>query len=228
MPCYAFVLQKQNRMTPVEGGDVRSSGLLRKRTHVQKIPLQHKDEPPATLPRSTDIALRPSAVPPAARWRRFVVKFVALALIWAILTDFRADALVFGLPAVVAGAALVFLIPVSPGWRLSPRHALSFAVWFSVQSVRGAVDVALRAFAPSLPLRPGFRTYTPSLPKGAPRIMFLNTITLLPGTMSAELLGDAVCVHMLDTTADLEADLRELEARVAALFTLTSVNEVSK
>jgi multicomponent Na+:H+ antiporter subunit E len=166
------------------------------------------------------LALRRDPPAPLARWRRFLVNALALALLWGILTDFRVDALVFGVPAILAGAALVFLIPQSPSWRLSPRGALAFVLWFAVQSVRGAIDVALRALAPSLPLRPGFRTYRPALPQGAPHITFLNTITLLPGTLSAEVAGDQVVVHMLDTRADLNAELGALESRIADLFGL--------
>ena len=161
------------------------------------------------------------APPPSARWRRFAAKLVVLALIWAVLTGFRLDALVFGVPAVLAGAALVFLMPPSPGWRISPGGALAFVLWFAVQSVRGAVDVSVRAFSPRMPLRPGFRRYPLSLPPGAPRVMFLNTVTLLPGTLSAEVGHDEVIVHMLDTRADLAADLGALEARIAAFFALS-------
>lgn len=174
------------------------------------------------------VAVREPAPPPYAHLLRFVVRFLGLLGLWAVLTDFRVDALVFGVPAAVAGASLVLLIPYSPGWRMSPRGAAVFMVWFAVQSVRGAIDVAARAFSPRMPLRPGFRTYAVSLPKGAPRILFLNTITLLPGTLSAEVTGDDVIVHMLDTRADLESDLMALEARIVALFALNSLTEVSR
>lgn len=163
----------------------------------------------------------PEPAPPAPpRWRRFLVALLVLAVVWAVLTDFRTDAWVFGGPAVIAGSVLLALLPASPGWRLSPRGALGFALWFAVQSVRGAVDVAWRAVLPALPLRPGFRHHPLRLPHGAPRVMFVNTITLLPGTLSAEIAGDEVIVHMLDTRADLDADLAALEARIAALFAL--------
>ena len=72
-----------------------------------------------------------------------------------------------------------------------------------------------------MPLRPGYRRHSLALPAGAPRLLFLNTVTLLPGTLSAEVAGDAVIVHMLDTSADLAADLTALKARVAALFALS-------
>lgn len=160
------------------------------------------------------------------RATRFLVKIVVLALIWGILTGFRADAVAFGAVAVLAGAALVFLLPTSPGWRLSPAGAVRFALWFARQSVLGAVDVSRRAFSPRMPLHPGFRSYRPALPDGAPRIMFLNTITLLPGTLSAEIAGESVIVHMLDSRADLDGDLKQLETRIAALFALPASSEV--
>ncbi|MGY6548743.1 MAG: Na+/H+ antiporter subunit E [Roseinatronobacter sp.] len=173
---------------------------------------------PAELSSMTALALRPKPQPPMARWRQFGVMLVALAVLWGVLTEFRVDALVFGVPAVLVGAGLLLVMPGTPAWRLSPRGAIAFALWFAVQSVRGAVDVAWRAFSPDMRLRPGFRSYQPVLPEGAPRIVFLNTITLLPGTLSAEIEGAEVIVHMLDTRADLQAELAALEARVAALF----------
>lgn len=159
------------------------------------------------------------------RATRFLVKIMVLGLIWGILTGFRVDAVVFGAVAVLAGAALVFVLPDSPGWRLSPAGAVRFALWFARQSVLGAVDVSRRAFLPRMPLHPGFRTYRPALPDGAPRIMFVNTITLLPGTLSAEIAGESVIVHMLDSRADLDSDLKQLETRVAALFALPASSE---
>jgi len=185
---------------------------------MHKIAEERTDSPPATATRANAVALRDTRPTRGELWRRFAVKALALALLWGVLTEFRLDALVFGVPAVLAGAALVFVMPYSPGARLSLGGTLVFIGWFAVQSVRGAVDVSLRAIAPSMPLRPGFRPYTPRLPEGAPRVMFLNTITLLPGTLSAEVSGEKVMVHMLDTRADLEADLGTLETRIAALF----------
>lgn len=167
------------------------------------------------------ITLRAAPPSGASRWKRFLIRVVVLLLLWAILTDFRPDALIFGGPAALAGAALAFVMPANRGWRFSPLGALGFVPWFAAQSVRGAIDVAWRAFAPQMPLRPGFRRHPLTLPPGAPRVLFLNAVTLLPGTLSAEVTGDAVIVHMLDTRTDLEADLTALEARVASLFALS-------
>lgn len=174
-----------------------------------------------------DLQIVRPAAPTRPPLLRFALAVLVLAVIWGMLTDWRVDALVFGVPAVLIGAGFALMLPAAPIWTVSPRAAFTFALWFAAQSVRGAVDVALRAFSPDMRLRPGFRSYPLTLPAGAPRIVFANTITLLPGTMSAEIAGDDLIVHMLDTRADLEAELQELEIRIRALFALPPVSEVS-
>lgn len=192
-------------------------------------PVSFSEASPAPVPaQARALRLQEKARKPPPRWPRFFITLLVLALIWGVLTEFRLDATVFGLPAVLAGAGLVFLMPATPGWRISPSGAFRFAVFFAVQSVLGAIDVAMRAFSPRLPLSPGFRHYPLSLPMGAPRIVFLNTITLLPGTLSAEVEADEVIVHMLDTQADLADSLGALEVRVADLFSLSPQSENSK
>jgi multicomponent Na+:H+ antiporter subunit E len=144
----------------------------------------------------------------------------ALALGWAGLTGGAPGSWAIGLPAVLAGAALAWWAGPAPAWRLSPLGALRFGGWFAVQSVLGAWDVARRAFNPRLPVAPGYRRHPLTLPAGAPRLVMANAITLLPGTLTAELHDDHLIVHMLDTGQDLAADLAALEARVRDLFAL--------
>lgn len=167
-------------------------------------------------------APRLATVPTPVRSRpvRAAIGLVLLAGLWAVLTGGDPGAWVFGVPAVSAGLALILVQSPAPGWRLSPVGAVRFSAWFAVQSVRGAVDVARRALAWRLPLAPGCRPFRTALPDGAPRILFANAITLLPGTLTAEFEGDLLVVHMLDTGADLTAELGALERRVARLFAL--------
>ncbi len=157
---------------------------------------------------------------PRPRAWRAAIGLLALAGLWAALTGGAAESWVMGAPAVLLGTALIFLHPGAPRWRLSLPGALRFLAWFALQSVRGAVDVARRAMAWRLPLAPGCRCFQTALPEGAPRLLFANAITLLPGTLTAEIEGDLLVVHMLDTGADLDGELSALEMRVAALFAL--------
>lgn len=153
-------------------------------------------------------------------WRGLALTGGALALLWGGLTGWDPAGWVFGLPAVAAATALAFRFPPGPAWRLSLPGALRFAGWFALASVRGSLDVAARALAWRMPLAPGFRSYRTDLPPGPARLVFVNAITLLPGTLSAEIAGPRVEVHMLDTGLDLDAELAPLEARVRDLFAL--------
>ncbi|NYS25652.1 Na+/H+ antiporter subunit E [Rhodobacteraceae bacterium 2376] len=164
--------------------------------------------------------------------RRLVWTVAVLTLLWGGLTGWDPEGWFMGVPAVLAGAALAMMLPWPAYWRLSPLGALRFAGWFAVQSVRGAVDVSRRALSPDMRLRPGFRHYPLQLSPGAARTVFINTITLMPGTLSAQIdpadgdhPDDRLLVHMLDTEADLTGALQVHEARIRAAFALPPQGE---
>lgn len=178
------------------------------------LPVQEQFPPPCPAPGPT--------CPTEGRrgWRTLAMACGALAIVWGGLTGWDAASWVFGIPVIAMATALVLAFPAAPAWQLSFTGALRFAVWFAAASARGSLDVAGRAIAWRMPLSPGFRSYRTSLPPGPARIVFANAITLLPGTLSADLEGDRIDVHMLDMRSDLDAELGPLEARVRALFAL--------
>jgi multicomponent Na+:H+ antiporter subunit E len=69
-----------------------------------------------------------------------------------------------------------------------------------------------------MPLEPANVTYELRLPRMAPRILFLNTVSLLPGTLSSELAEDQLVVHVLDCSQPVLQDLAILEERIADIF----------
>lgn len=154
------------------------------------------------------------------RLRRLAWALVVTTGLWLVLTGAGSDSAAFGIPAIALAGALAFATTPATRWRIAPLAALRFAGWFAVQSVLGATDVARRALALRMNLAPGFCDYPVRLPQGAPRVFFANAISLLPGTLSAELEGGSVVVHSLDLRRDTHAELADLEWRVAALFDL--------
>ncbi len=78
--------------------------------------------------------------------------------------------------------------------------------------------MAWRALHPRLPLAPGFRAHRLRLPPGTARVWLVNVVSLMPGTLAAGLKGDTLTVHVVDTTAPVERNLRRVEERVAAMF----------
>jgi multicomponent Na+:H+ antiporter subunit E len=95
-----------------------------------------------------------------------------------------------------------------------------FIQYFVYQSLAGATDVALRALQPAMPLHPGLVRHRLRLPEGASRVALANIVSMLPGTLSANLEGDQLLIHALDTRHDLHDMVLDLEPRIAAVFGL--------
>ncbi len=142
------------------------------------------------------------------------------AVAWLALTDAEPVSWVVGAP--VVGLATWASLRLRPpgGVRLSLPRALSFVPFFLWQSLKGGLDVALRVMRPGMRVAPGIATYRLRLVTPSARILFLNTLSLLPGTLSADLRGDRLIVHALDATEGeaLHAEIARLECRVAAML----------
>jgi multicomponent Na+:H+ antiporter subunit E len=154
------------------------------------------------------------------RLRAGIATGAVLAGIWWLLNPGDHASWLVGGPTVALGAVLAALLPRPAAHQLSVFGAIRFAAFFLWQSVLGAVDVALRALDPRLPIDPGLRRVEIDLPPGPPMTLFANTVTLLPGTLTAEIDGNRLIVHALDQAADPEAELNCLARRVRDLFGL--------
>jgi multicomponent Na+:H+ antiporter subunit E len=78
-----------------------------------------------------------------------------------------------------------------------------------------------RALSSRQMLDPGLVSYTTLLPQGSARIFFVNAISLLPGTLSADLEGNCVTIHTIDRKLPTWANIQGLEYHVAALMGVT-------
>ncbi len=114
--------------------------------------------------------------------------------------------------AVIASNLLI------PPTRLSWVEFLRFAPFFFIRSLMGGADVAWRAFHPGLPIAPDLIEYPLRLPSGLPQVFMANTVSLLPGTLSAELDQSVLQVHLLDRRRDFVAELEAVEENVARVF----------
>ena len=116
-------------------------------------------------------------------------------------------------------ASIVLLPPFS--WSLT--GIIRFIPFFLWRSLCAATDVARRALHPRLPISPGLLDYRWRLPPGLPRVFMANTVSLLPGTLSAELDEEHLRVHVLDQTGTFASGLAVIEVRVARLFGLSLI-----
>jgi multicomponent Na+:H+ antiporter subunit E len=141
-----------------------------------------------------------------------------LVLVWWILAG--GGAAVWAAGALAVGLGLVLHTGLGgPGTgRVSLLGALVFLPFFLRESFRGGVDVARRAFSPSLPLAPRFLSYRLRLPEGRAQVFFVNCLSLLPGTFSAEFREGRLRVHLLAGDGAHALRLDRLERKVAGLF----------
>ena len=154
----------------------------------------------------------------AALLPRTAVRTVFVTALWLIVSEGDIGSLVVGVPLSVLAAAVSVRLYPEPLPRLSPSGFARFAGFFMVHSVLGGIDVAARAFRPSMPLQPDNVTYTMQLEGLAARILFVNTVSLLPGTLSAQLNDRELLVHVLDCSRPVHDELRVVEQRIGDLF----------
>jgi multicomponent Na+:H+ antiporter subunit E len=114
-------------------------------------------------------------------------------------------------------AASLYLAPPGQG-RLSSAGLLDFAGFFLVQSFKGGTQVAVRAFRPRMDLAPALMEVPVTLPEGLARVLLVNTLNLLPGTVSVRLEGDRLYLHVLDERWPVAEEVRETEARIARML----------
>lgn len=151
----------------------------------------------------------------------FAPRVVIAGLVWWVLTDGALgwDALVIGVPAVVAAAAVSTALLPPIGW--SWIGALRFFGFFLFESWRGGLDVARRALDPRMPLAPGvIRHETRAAPDFA-RVAIVNTSSLLPGSLSVDVRERDLLIHALDAASgDARRTLVSSERRIAAMLRL--------
>lgn len=145
---------------------------------------------------------RPSAEPrPSVP--HYLFSIAVLFLLWVLLAgSLRQDEVI----AAVVVAALVTLIAgprlaILSGVRLTPlapMHLVLYLVTFVVALIRSNLDVARRVLSPSLPIRPGVVEVETRLQSPLGRMLLANSITLTPGTLSIDIVGDRILVHWID------------------------------
>ena len=141
-----------------------------------------------------------------------------LAGLWWLIVQGRADAWLVGLPAVALASLASIQLGSQPLPRLSLIGLFAFLGLFLRESVRGGIDVARRTLGPALLIEPDFHSYHLRISHPAARVLLINCIGLLPGTLVADLDGDHAELHLLDTGVNPEPQLQQLEQAVARLF----------
>ncbi|MHA1151918.1 MAG: Na+/H+ antiporter subunit E [Alphaproteobacteria bacterium] len=102
--------------------------------------------------------------------------------------------------------------PIHLGWRILP-----YWVWLAVEVVKASLDVARRILDPKLPIHPLLIWVKASQTSELGQVIYANSITLTPGTVSIQVDGGKILVHAIakEMAEDLEGG--EMDRRVTAV-----------
>ena len=133
---------------------------------------------------------------------RTLALFILSFIFWLLLTwDLSAANLVAGAAAALLTALLFakyffhkvvkFIQPIRYFWFLV--YLLIF-IW---ECIKANFDVAYRVLHPAMPIKPGIVKVKLDLQSGFARTMLANSITMTPGTISVDIVGDELFVHWI-------------------------------
>ncbi|HEY7771932.1 MAG TPA: Na+/H+ antiporter subunit E [Marinagarivorans sp.] len=95
---------------------------------------------------------------------------------------------------------------------------LRFVKYFLINSFKGAIDVSIRAMSPSLAIEPHLIHYPFNNDSPLRTVAFVNTLSLMPGTIGAQIKHDYIVVHVLNQQGNINKQLQALEAIINPLF----------
>jgi multicomponent Na+:H+ antiporter subunit E len=147
----------------------------------------------------------------------FVLRTALFAALWWVVAEGR-SAWEFGMPAAALAALASLALQPTSRRHARPLAALRLLRFFLWRSLLGSIDVAGRALRPRMPLRPAFEQHALRVATPGARVLLVDLVSLMPGTLGVALQGDVLLLHVLDTRLPVERDLRRLEQLVAALF----------
>ena len=145
------------------------------------------------------------------RQRRFVVASVMLLIVWLLLvgnlsgSEILVGFLVAVFTAWLSSNHLAFIDNIKFRW-LMPWHILRYLLVFVVALLRANMDMARRVLSPRLPINPALVEVRTQLSSSLGKLVLANSITLTPGTLTVDVVGDHLQVHWVDSTPgeDLE------------------------
>lgn len=149
----------------------------------------------------------------------FALMGLALFAVWLLLSG-----LFKGLLLLLAALSVLLTLWLAGRMRLvdSEHHPVWAALryvpywpWLGVEIVKSSIDVARRVLSPSLPISPVVFEVDASQQTAVGRVVYANSITLTPGTVTMEMDGQRLRVHALTEDSIDYFRSGEMDARVS-------------
>lgn len=159
--------------------------------------------------------------------KRFI-HFLILFVVWLLLTWSLhwQDLMVGAIIAFIAQLLLGDIFPVGAVKIYSPVRFFWLVVYafvFFYYVIKANFDVAYRVLNIYMPINPGIVKVTTRLRTDMGRTFLANSITLTPGTLSVDLVGDHLYIHWInivskDPEKETEIIVRKFENLLERIF----------
>lgn len=152
--------------------------------------------------------------------KNIFVSFIIAFIFWILLNN-TLDPTILGIGALLSlGLSLVFCarcdlfseIKLTPAALL---YTFIYIIVFLYELIKSNLDVARRVITPSLPINPGIVEVKTRLRSKMGRMILANSITLTPGTLTIDIVGDTLYIHWIDVQT---RDTREATEKIVRKF----------
>ncbi len=155
---------------------------------------------------------------------KILTSMIVLFGLWLLLSGlFKPLLIVLGLISCALAAAIAYRMEAVDGEHmpmpLHPVKAFGYAAWLMMEIAKANVVVARAIVARSLNINQKLFSVPSSQASDLASVVFANSITLTPGTITVETESGYFLVHALDHTEGTEAELAEMDHRVAVVET---------
>lgn len=133
---------------------------------------------------------------------RYITVFILSLIFWLMLTlDFKLPNLIVGAAASAITSAIFTRFFIKNIYKLvQPARYFWFLVYLIVfirECIKANLDVAYRVLHPAMPIRPGIVKVKTTLKSDLAKMLLANSITMTPGTISVDIIGDCLYIHWI-------------------------------
>ncbi len=145
-----------------------------------------------------------------------------LAVFWMLLSGyFKPLMLGFGVISVII--VLIFLkrmdkVDNDPKFISSGHRMLRYAIWLVWQIVLSSLHVTRLVWGSADKLSPSLAKVSVRNTQETERVIYANSITLTPGTLSVDLEDDEITVHALQEASIEELKAGDMESKITSIW----------
>ncbi len=153
---------------------------------------------------------------------RIVVTAVILMALWLLMSGiYKPMLLGFGVASVVLVLVIIRRMDAADGDRLDirlrPLGLLAYFLWLMVEIAKANWAVTKIVLSPGMKMRQHMFRIPHSQKSDLGQVIYANSITLTPGTISVETEAGHFLVHALNYSANDDAALADMDRRVSAV-----------